>query len=210
MEDLRRRSTSSRLKASNPSSERRHHMNERRAEREAPRVRDDVEGHVLEQVEEADVEGHRFASRVEQVEDTDVEGHMFEQVEQVEQSRIASTFTARKRAPGRAPFSLLEHVLERVEQRERLLARAPPPARRAPRRGGRRRRRRRCPCSSAAFARRERWSRSSAIAAWFANSPSSSISWSEKPGRCGRSSTWSTPSARSSTSSGTDMIPFGT
>ena len=40
--------------------------------------------------------------------------------------------------------------------------------------------------------------RSSAIAAWFANRPSRSISRRREAVRCGRSSTWSTPSARSS------------
>src|SRR4051812_29423893 len=53
-------------------------------------------------------------------------------------------------------------------------------------------------------------SNESAIAAWLANSPSSSISWSENRERCGRSSTCNTPRTRSSSSSGTAISPLGT
>ena len=62
----------------------------------------------------------------------------------------------------------------------------------------------------AARARRARCSRSSAIAAWFANRPSMSTSESLSLDSVGRSSTESTPSARSSTSSGTAIMLFGT
>ena len=66
--------------------------------------KDDVEGHVLEQIEEADVEAHQF-----------------EQVEQVEQVEYLRPQRFSKGA-HRAPFLLLEHVLQRVEQRESLIA----------------------------------------------------------------------------------------
>ena len=52
-------------------------------------------------------------------------------------------------------------------------------------------------------------SRSTAIAAWFANSPRSSISWRLKSVCSGRSSTESTPSAPSSWRSGAAISPFG-
>ena len=58
-------------------------------------------------------------------------------------------------------------------------------------------------------ARRARRNRSSAIAAWFANRPSRSISTSENCERCGRSSTSSTPRARSSCRSGAAISPCG-
>src|SRR6266542_781675 len=56
---------------------------------------------------------------------------------------------------------------------------------------------------------RARWRRSRAIAAWFANRPSSSIWPSENSISLERSSTLSTPSARSSCKSGTDIIALG-
>src|SRR5438132_4414719 len=62
----------------------------------------------------------------------------------------------------------------------------------------------------AACARRARSSRSSATAAWFAKTPSRSISASVKRESRGLSSTSKTPSARSSASSGTAISPRGT
>ena len=59
-------------------------------------------------------------------------------------------------------------------------------------------------------ARRARWSSVSAIAACVANSPSNSMSASPKRASSSRSSTWSTPSASSSCSSGTLISRFGT
>jgi hypothetical protein len=56
------------LKVNNPSSERRTTVNEQQEYNEKNQEpKDDVEGHVLEQLDEADVEAHQF-EQIEQIE----------------------------------------------------------------------------------------------------------------------------------------------
>ena len=131
-------------------------------------------------------------------------------------SELTATPTA-VRGPGgmySRPGLFSSERSERVA-RARRGARSPPRAARPrarPRRsrGARRPRARRPPSPRSRSASRAFSRRSTAIAAWFAKRPSSSISWRLKSVCSGRSRTESTPSAPSSCSSGAAISPFGT
>ena len=122
----------------------------------------------------------------------------------------ASSSAQANEGADRLPLSVPGEVFPARRAAVAPLRACPARLRRAVRRSGRAPRPRRLRSSSTVRAARAFCSRSSAIAASFANRPSSSISASENAACCGRSSTSSTPSVRSSCSSGTAIRPFGT